>query len=125
MVEGGAGSYSPDNPFMKAHQNSGDKLKAELLRDDLPYDVVRMIEVAANQSVRLDGLDRLLAGDTDLWLQISEVRGGTLEVRVDNVMGEHRQLSSVFRQMLTEINRRIRDLDNGGAGPEDDPTAGL
>lgn len=121
-VEGGA--YHESNPFVVAHKNSGDKLRDELMADGLPYDIVRMIDEAARLSVRLDSLDRLLSGDTDLWLQISEVRGGTLEVRVDNVMGEARQGAGVLRQMITEINRRLRELGTADES-DNDPTADL
>lgn len=118
---------SATNPFLEAHKTSGDLLVehyADVTESELPYDIRRMITEAGRLSTRLDGLDRLLAGDVDTWMEISEVRGGTLEVRVDNVMGEARQGAGVLRQMITEIDRRIKALDSA-AGADDDPTADL
>lgn len=112
------------NPFIQAHQTSGDKLVDELMSADLPFDLQRLIIECGRMATRLDGYDRLLSGEIDLWLSISEVSGGTLEVRVDNVASEARQTAAVFRQSLSEVNRRLREL-NEDTPDDSDPTEGL
>ncbi|MCY1656381.1 hypothetical protein OVA21_03985 [Dietzia sp. SL131] len=88
-------------------RSGGDRLRAALAEDDDPADLVALIEEAGRTKDRLDQLDAILRGDTDLWAQLTEGRTGTvLEVRVDSVMQEARQLTTVFRQTLAEIRRR-------------------
>lgn len=105
-------------------ESSGDRLRRELHVDGQAYDITRMIDEAARISDRLDGMDRLLSGDAELWLSITEVRGGLLEVRVDNVMMEARQSAAILRQLLSEIHKR-QSLAADGAGDAGDPTADL
>lgn len=117
-TEGGAW-----HDLTSAPETSGDRLRRELSVEGQPYDIDRLIDEAARLSDRLDGFDRLLGGDAELWLSISEVSGGLLEVRVDNVMGEARQTAAVLRQLIADIHKRQTNL--GGAENEDDPTADL
>lgn len=86
--------------------SGGDRLRAALAEDDDPADLVALIEEAGRTKDRLDQLDAILRGDTDMWAQLTEGRSGTLEIRVDSVMQEARQLTTVFRQTLAEIRRR-------------------
>lgn len=107
-----------------ASDSSGDRLRRDLAVDGQPYDITRMIEEAARISDRLDGMDRLLSGDAELWLSITEVRGGLLEVRVDNVMMEARQSAAILRQLLAEIHKRQTEA-SAGDDDDADPTADL
>jgi hypothetical protein len=47
---------------------------------------------------------------------------GELVLKLDTAVSEVRQLSTVFRQLLTEIQRR---QGNGGGADEEDGLAGL
>ena len=95
--------------------SGGERLREALAQDDDPADLVALIEEASRAKDRLDQLDAILRGDTDMWAQLTEGRGGkVLEVRGDSVMQEARQLTTVFRQTLAEIRRR-RD-GNGTLG---------
>lgn len=91
--------------------SGGARLRAALTKDDDPADMTALVEEAARTKDRLDQLDAILRGDTDMWAQLTEGRSGTLEIRVDSVMQEARQLTTVFRQTLAEIRRR---RDGGG-----------
>src|SRR5690606_34250875 len=79
-----------------ASGSGGDRRRRALQVDGQPYDMTRLIDEAARMSDRLDGLELCLTGNEELWLSISEVRGGLLEVRVDNVMMEARQGAAVL-----------------------------
>lgn len=92
--------------------SGGEQLRAALAVEDDPADLTALIEEASRTKDRLDQLDAILRGDTDMWAQLTEGRSGkVLEIRVDSVMQEARQLTTVFRQTLAEIRRR---RDGGG-----------
>lgn len=99
-----------DDPVAEGF-SGGQRLRAALTEAEDPADLVALIEEAARTKDRLDQLDAILRGDTDTWAQLTEGRTGALEVRVDSVMQEARQLTTVFRQTLAEIRRR---RDGGG-----------
>lgn len=102
-----------DDDQVEVELSGGEQLRAALAEDKDPADLVALIEEAGRTKDRLDQLDAILRGDTDLWAQLVEGRSGTtLEVRVDSVMQEARQLTTVFRQTLAEIRRR---RDGGGS----------
>lgn len=86
--------------------------------------MVALIVEAARHKDRLDLLNRVLAGDEDLWLSLVPSRGDVevLEVRIDSAAQEARQLATVFRQTLVEVQRRRGD-DSGS--DDDDDLAGL
>ncbi|WP_238529320.1 hypothetical protein [Dietzia alimentaria] len=90
-----------------AEPSGGARLRQALALDDDPADLTALIEEASRTKDRLDQLDAILRGDTDMWAQLTEGRSGkVLEIKVDSVMQEARQLTTVFRQTLAEIRRR-------------------
>ena len=95
-----------------AELSGGDRLREALASEDDPADLTALIQEAARTKDRLDQLDAILRGDVEMWAQLVDGRTGkVLEVRVDSVMQEARQLTTVFRQTLAEIRRR---RDGGG-----------
>lgn len=96
-----------DDDLAAGDLSGGQRLRAALTEDDDPADLTALIEEAARTKDRLDQLDAILRGDVDVWARVTEGRGGqVLEIRVDSVMQEARQLTTVFRQTLGEIRRR-------------------
>lgn len=80
-----------------------------------------LIVEAARTKDRLDRLHRLTSGDEDAWCRVLTVEG-ELILKVDSAVAEQRQLTTVFRQLLAEIQRRQGDRGSGG---EEDPLADL
>lgn len=76
---------------------------------------------AARTKDRLDRLNRLTSGDEDAWCRVLTVEG-ELVLKLDSAMSEQRQLTTVFRQLLSEIQKRQGDR---GAVDEEDPIADL
>ncbi|NKR89719.1 hypothetical protein GS894_02995 [Rhodococcus hoagii] len=106
--------------------DGGRQLLDELTQDDDPFEVTALIVEAARMKDRLDCLHQILIGDEELWLRLIPSRGDTevLEIRVDSAAQEARQLATVFRQMLAEIERR-RAGDGDSDSGEGDDLAGL
>lgn len=101
---------------------AGQKLFDELAQDDDPFELTALILEAARMKDRLDALHRILTGEDDLWVRLVPSRGSTevLEIRVDGAAQESRQLATVFRQTLADIERRRSgDGDSGGKGGDD------
>ncbi|NKW36568.1 hypothetical protein GS935_05985 [Rhodococcus hoagii] len=98
----------------------GQKLYEELALESDPYELTALIVEAARIKDRLDRLHLVLTGDEELWMRLVPSRGDAevLEVRVDGAAQESRQLATVFRQMLAEVQRRRSD---GGNADEYDP----
>lgn len=93
-----------------------------------PFELTALIVEAARIKDRLDHLHHLMTGDEELWLRLVPSRGDSrvLEIRVDSAAQEARQLATVFRQMLADIERRrIGDSDSDGGEQERDDLAGL
>lgn len=80
-----------------------------------------LVVEAARTKDRLDRLNRLTSGDEDAWCRVFEAEG-ELVLKIDGALAEQRQLTTVFRQLLSEIQRRQGDR---GAGDEEDGLAGL
>ena len=74
---------------------------------------VVLLEEACRIADRLDELDRLLRGETELWCSIVEARDGSLEIRMDGALVEARQQANVLRQILTGLPLRGGDDENG------------
>jgi hypothetical protein len=78
-----------------------------------------LIAEAARISDRLEQLDRILCGDTDLWLEVQLPRRAAddevLVLRVDAAMMEARQQLGVLRQVLLQL-ARTRDADRAAGG---------
>ena len=80
-----------------------------------------LIVEACRAKDRLDRLHRIVRGDEDTWTRVFTCEG-ELVLKLDTAVSEVRQLSTVFRQLLTEIQRR---QGNGGGADEEDGPAGL
>lgn len=109
-------------------REGGRQLFDELSLATDPYELTALIVEAARIKDRLDHLNRVLTGEEELWLRLIPSRGDSevLEIRVDSAAQEARQLATVFRQMLADIERRrISDDDSDGKGKERDDLDGL
>ncbi|EGD24665.1 hypothetical protein [Prescottella equi] len=87
-----------------------------------PYELTALIVEAARIKDRLDQLNRVMTGDEELWMRLVPSRGDSkvLEIRVDSAAQEARQLATVFRQMLADIERRrTGDGDSDGNSEKD------
>ena len=80
-----------------------------------------LIVEACRAKDRLDRLNLLTSGDVDAWTRVY-MDGETLVLKLDTAVSEQRQLATVFRQLLAEIQRRQGDR---GAPDENDGLAGL
>lgn len=94
----------------------GQQLFEELAIESDSYELTALIVEACRIKDRLDHLHRILTGDEDIWLRLIPSRGNieVLEIRVDSAAQESRQLATVFRQMLAEVQRRRADDDDSG-----------
>lgn len=103
-----------------AAETAGERLVRSLEAEDDPAAVTALIVEAGRMKDRLDQLDRVLSGEDDFWLDVMEDHGGDrLVVVVDKALAESRQLATVFRQTLAEIQRR-QGGEDGGRGESDD-----
>ncbi|WP_018024096.1 hypothetical protein [Corynebacterium ulceribovis] len=68
-----------------------------------------LIIEAARTKDRLDRLNRITSGDEDVWTRVFTGEG-ELVLKLDTAVSEQRQLSTVFRQLLAEIQRRQGDF---------------
>ena len=82
---------------------------------------VALITEAARAKDRLDRLARITSGDEDVWCRVFTGEG-ELVLKLDTAVSEQRQLSTVFRQLLAEIQRRQGDRVSDG---EEDGLADL
>lgn len=99
----------------------GAALKASL---DAPGDDAAtraLIVEACRTKDRLDRLNRITSGDEDVWCRVFNGEGEVV-LKLDTAVSEQRQLTTVFRQLLAEIQRRQGDR---GAEGEADPLADL
>lgn len=80
-----------------------------------------LVVEACRAKDRLDRLDRITSGDEDAWCRIFTGEG-ELVLKMDTAVSEQRQLTTVFRQLLAEIQRRQGDR---GAEGEVDPLVNL
>lgn len=78
-----------------------------------------MLQEAARIVDRLNRIDALLSGDENLWARLVVGRDSVLEVKVDHVLQESRQQTTVLRHLLAEISR------SRGGDPGDDDADGL
>lgn len=80
-----------------------------------------LIVEAARTKDRLDRLNRITSGDEDTWCRIFHGEG-EIVLKMDTAVSEQRQLATVFRQLLAEIQRRQGDQVSSD---EEDGFAGL
>lgn len=102
--------------------SAGERLTAELAKDDDPYSLAFLIEQAAATADHLEHLNALLRGDRDAWVKV-KIGAKTVEVVVNNVLAERRQQSLTLSRLLSDIVRRRAAIE---AGDDDsDVFAGL
>ncbi|GLB62675.1 hypothetical protein NCCP2495_05530 [Dietzia sp. NCCP-2495] len=102
----------------------GTELHGALSRPDDEYSTTSLVVEAARIKDRLDRLHALTSGDADSWCRVFRSDfDGELVLKLDTAVSEQRQLTTVFRQLLAEIERR--QGDDGGAGDGGDDLAGL
>jgi hypothetical protein len=106
-----------------AAQTSGERLLADLSRDDDNYRIEVMVIEAARIADRLEKLAALLAGEKSAWLHVRVNRDQILEVKVDNALGEARHQATTLRGLLAEIHRQRANIPMGP--DDDDDLAGL
>lgn len=99
----------------------GQALFDDLTSDSNDASTAALVVEAARTKDRLDRLNRLTAGDADAWAHVVTVEG-EIVLKIDSAVAEQRQLSTVFRQLLAEIQRRQGDRGTVG---EADPLADL
>lgn len=74
--------------------------------DDAPTQA--LIVEACRAKDRLDKLSAITRGDEDVWCRVFEAEGEVV-LKLDTAVSEQRQLATVFRQLLSEIQRRQSD----------------
>lgn len=99
----------------------GEALKASLEAPGDDAATRALIVEACRAKDRLDRLNRISSGDEDVWCRIFTGEG-ELVLKLDTAVSEQRQLTTVFRQLLSEIQRRQGDRSSEG---EADPLADL
>lgn len=72
-------------------------------RDDVA--TTSLIVEAARSKDRLDRLNRITSGDEDTWCRVFQADGEVV-LKMDTAVSEQRQLATVLRQLLAEIQRR-------------------
>ncbi|AWN02603.1 terminase small subunit [Mycobacterium phage Xavia] len=95
---------------------AGERLMAELARDDDPYSLTLLIVEACRMADRLERCNELLEGREDAWMRL-KVGRDVVEVHVDKVLAEARQCATVFRHYLADIHRQRAGISTG---PDDD-----
>lgn len=104
-----------------AKPSAGERLIAELSRDDDPFSLTFLIEQAAVTADHLEHLNAVLRGDRDAWLQV-KIGAKTVEVLVNNVLVQRRQQSLALSRLLSDIVRQRAAIDDD-LPDEDDPAA--
>ena len=102
----------------------GTELYGALSRPDDEFSTTSLVVEAARIKDRLDRLHALTSGGADSWCRVfrSDFEG-ELVLKLDTAVSEQRQLTTVFRQLLAEIERR--QGDDSGVGDGGDDLAGL
>lgn len=72
-----------------------------------------LLEEACRTADRLDRLDALLVGDTDVWFRlVHNTRTEDYEIKVDAALVEARQQAAVLRQLLSSLTvKESGDVD--------------
>lgn len=92
--------------------SAGERLIAELSKDDDPYTLTFLIEQAAVTADHLEHLNAMLRGDTTTWCEV-KIGAKTVEVVVNNVLVQRRQQSIALNKLLSDILRRRAEIDDG------------
>ncbi|MFY2788462.1 hypothetical protein [Rhodococcus sp. MALMAid1271] len=103
---------------------AGRRLYDDLAAETDPYSLTTLIVEAARTKDRLDKLDQLLRGEIETWaVLVHDLRTEDYELKINSAAAEARQLASVLRQLLAEIQRQKGD--GGGPDEQSDDLAGL
>ncbi len=74
-----------------------------------------LLEEACRIADRLDRLDALLVGDTDVWFRlVHNARTEDYEIKVDGALVEARQQAAVLRQLLSSLTTK----ESGDGDPD-------
>ena len=98
-----------------AKPSSGAQLRADLPRKGDGVGITLLIRQAARVADRLDDIDSILSGNTDAWLKLklprSDAKRGRIwvEVKIDALLIEERNQSTLLRHLLREIDRQRGD----------------
>lgn len=96
----------------KPEPTAGERLVAELAKDNDPYALRFLIEQAGHIADYLERLHRLHAGDRDAWLKV-KIGVKTVEVVVNDPLREVRAQAEQLRRMLAEIHRQRAAIPMG------------
>ena len=99
------------SPAKAKTPTAGDRLLADLSREDDPYRLTVMVIEAARIADRLEKLAALLAGERSVWLSLRDGRDGRLDVKVDNALQESRAQATCLRGLLYEIHRQRANIE--------------
>jgi hypothetical protein len=114
---------APERRRKPAAPTAGERLVADLGRDDDPYGIKVMVTEAGRIADRLDTLAALLSGERSSWLSLKLGRDKQIEVKVDNALGEARHQATTLRGLLAEIHRQRAGIPMGP--DEDDDLDGI
>lgn len=103
----------------------------QLLYDSLVVDTspeyLKAMAVAAVEAFDIiERLARVLDGDRETWLRLTEVidahggNNGDVVLTIDGAMAESRHQKTVFRQLVSDIRRHSDTPTDPNAGPADD-----
>lgn len=95
----------------------GERLVAELSRDDDPYSLRFLIEQAGHIADYLERSHQLLSGDRRSWLDV-RIGAKTVEVNVSNVLVQHRQFTEQLRKLLSTIHAQRASLVDDADEPD-------
>ncbi|MEB3021301.1 hypothetical protein [[Mycobacterium] crassicus] len=99
-------------PTKAAVPTAGQRLVAELAKDNDPYALRFLIEQAGHIADYLERLHALHAGDRDAWLKV-KIGAKTVEVVVNDPLREVRAQAEQLRRMLAEIHRQRAAIPMG------------
>lgn len=104
-----------------ATPSAGERLVAELAKDDDPFAITLLIEEAAQVANFLERLRPVLNGERTAWLEV-KLPAKTVEVVVTNPLVQYRQLSEHLRKLMVTIHSQRASIP-GDPDDGDDPTA--
>lgn len=100
--------------------------RGQRLWDDLhacrPFHAAELVilEELCRMADRLERLDAVLAGDLDTWVRLEENHAGrkhTVEVVLDDALGEARQLAATFERLAASLKLPEAKIEQkGGIG---------
>ncbi|MEJ6013806.1 hypothetical protein WG936_08155 [Corynebacterium sp. H127] len=80
-----------------------------LVQPGMDMSDVSLCEEAGRMRDRLDRMQKLIAGEEEAWARLTVGSDKTITVRLDSVLQEARQATTVYRQLIGDIKRRWPD----------------